>query len=97
MSSLFSKQRREIWSRRIKGFWTEYRHNKVGVVGLAIILVYAFVAIFAPWLTPYDPLTPEAIAQGFAMPEWTTLNPVNMYLPRTMDMQMDWSVKAKSD
>ncbi|MDH5461646.1 MAG: ABC transporter permease [Candidatus Bathyarchaeota archaeon] len=97
MASLFSKQRREIWSRRIKSFWQEYRNNKIGLVGLLIVFIYAFVAIFAPWLTPYDPLNPEAVAQGFAMPEWVTIIPEYRYLPRTLDMPLDWTIKDKSE
>jgi peptide/nickel transport system permease protein len=37
--------------------WRRLKRNRLAVVGLAIVLVLAFVAIFGPWLTPYDFLT----------------------------------------
>ncbi|MDD4308528.1 MAG: ABC transporter permease [Thermoplasmata archaeon] len=31
------------------------RGSKLGIAGLSIIFAFAFMAIFAPWLSPYDP------------------------------------------
>jgi ABC-type dipeptide/oligopeptide/nickel transport system permease subunit len=36
--------------------WYRLRHNKLAMVGLAIIIILFLVAIFAPLLAPYDPL-----------------------------------------
>jgi ABC-type dipeptide/oligopeptide/nickel transport system permease subunit len=36
--------------------WLRFRKNKVAMICLAFILFEIFVAIFAQWLTPYDPL-----------------------------------------
>ncbi len=36
--------------------WLYLRQNKLAMVGLAIILLYFFCAIFAPIISPYDPL-----------------------------------------
>jgi peptide/nickel transport system permease protein len=33
----------------------QYMRNPMGVVGLAMLLVVVFVAVFAPWLAPYNP------------------------------------------
>ena len=33
-----------------------YRRNRLAVVGLVIVVILAVVALFEPWLTPYDPL-----------------------------------------
>lgn len=33
-----------------------FRKNRLGMAGLIIVTVLVFVAIFAPWLAPYDPL-----------------------------------------
>lgn len=38
---------------RLAALW---RASPVGLVGAAIVLVYAFVAAAAPWLAPYDPI-----------------------------------------
>lgn len=36
--------------------WLRMRRNPLAMTGLAIILALLFVAAFAPWLAPYDPL-----------------------------------------
>jgi len=35
--------------------WSLYRRSRLGIVGLIIILGFTFMAVFAPWLAPYDP------------------------------------------
>jgi peptide/nickel transport system permease protein len=35
--------------------WTRFRRNRLALVGLALVLVLAASAAFAPWLAPYDP------------------------------------------
>ncbi|MBS3968239.1 MAG: ABC transporter permease [Truepera sp.] len=37
-------------------FWRRFRKNKMAVGGLAVVLLFAVVAIFTPYLAPYDPL-----------------------------------------
>ncbi|MEW5748493.1 MAG: ABC transporter permease subunit [Candidatus Thermoplasmatota archaeon] len=34
--------------------WKLYRQSKTGLAGLAIVLGFCIVAVFAPWLAPYD-------------------------------------------
>lgn len=36
-------------------FWNRFKRNHFGLVGLGMLLLVAVVAIFAPWLSPYDP------------------------------------------
>lgn len=36
-------------------FWSEFRHNKKGIAGLAIILFFAIMAVFAPMIAKIDP------------------------------------------
>ena len=36
-------------------FWRRYKKTKTAVFGLVIILIFAFIAINASWLAPYDP------------------------------------------
>ena len=48
-----------VGRRRAGGFADvarRYRRNRLAVVGLVIVVVLAVVALFEPWLTPYDPL-----------------------------------------
>jgi len=40
---------------RIKNFWRHFKKNRLGVGGLVIIVIVFFIAIFAPFLSLYDP------------------------------------------
>ena len=40
----------------IRGFWRAFRENRGAVVGLVVVASIFFVAIFASWLAPYNPL-----------------------------------------
>ncbi len=97
MASLFSKDQRKIQVRRIKQFWEEYRSKKIGMVGLVILSLYVFVAVFAPWLTPYKPFTQPRLAQAFAMPEWVTVFPQYQNLTTTQRISLYWNVDQGSE
>jgi peptide/nickel transport system permease protein len=36
-------------------FWKRFRKNKLGLLGAFIVLFLFVVAVFAPWIAPYDP------------------------------------------
>ncbi|MBS7635187.1 ABC transporter permease [Candidatus Bathyarchaeota archaeon] len=40
---------------KIRMFWLEYRRDRMAVFGLALVVFFAFIAILAPFITPYDP------------------------------------------
>ena len=40
---------------QIKDFWRHFKKNRLGVGGLVIIVIVFFIAIFAPFLSLYDP------------------------------------------
>ncbi len=44
-------------------------HQPLGAAGLAFIVIMALVAVFAPWVTPYDPLAVDYEAM-LAPPSW---------------------------
>jgi len=89
--------RTKVWSRRLRGFWEEFSHNKIGLFGLVILAIYGAVAIFAPVLTPYDPTLTKDLANPFAQPEWMTIFPQFRSLPRTTDIPMEWTVIKASN
>lgn len=91
------KEKRAAYSRRIKAFWLDYRRNKIGLVGIAILTMFVFLAVFAPWLTPHDPTLDKRLAQGLAMPEWITIFPQYNDLPPTLKLSVDWSVIQGSE
>ena len=43
----------------IREFWRLYRKNHLAVIGGAIVLAFILLAIFAPWVTPHDPVAPN--------------------------------------
>lgn len=44
---------------RFKGFWSEFKHSKTGVAGFFLISFFLLIAIFAPFVAPYDPKSLE--------------------------------------
>jgi peptide/nickel transport system permease protein len=97
MSSLISKDRRIIYARRIRQFWFEYRSKKIGLAGLALLILYVIVALGSPWLSPYDPMSQPRLAQAFAMPEWVTLFPQFSDLTTTQRLALSWNVEEGSE
>lgn len=45
-----------IVSSQFKRLWHNFRKRKVAVLGLIIVLVFVFIALFASFLAPYDPI-----------------------------------------
>lgn len=43
--------------------WLAFRGNLITMIGLAILLLLVFVAAFAPWLAPHDPLAQDLAAR----------------------------------
>lgn len=88
---------RQIWLRRIKGFWTDFSHNKIGLVGLGIIVLYVAMAFLEPILATYDPEA-RTPAQKYAMPEWIAIfNPDLRNAPRTVYMSAEWRWNSSYD
>jgi len=94
--SIFSKEGRKILSRRLSGFWDEYKRTKVGIAGAIILIIFGGLAIFAPLLTPYDPIISKRLAESFAQPQWVTILPHNKDLPPTQDIQLYWTAQEES-
>lgn len=59
--------------RRLSDFWNTFKRNKRGVVGLGILIFFVFMAVFAPLLTPYDPMEDWYLAGDRAKPQWLKL------------------------
>ncbi len=54
---------------KTKEFWRVYSRIRVGKIGLVLLLIYVVMAVFAPWIAPYNP---RAILVGkhFEPPSW---------------------------
>lgn len=46
----------------MKDFFYRFFHNKLAVIGSVILLAFVIVALFAPWIAPYDPYEMDATA-----------------------------------
>lgn len=92
----FNKEMRKISSRRIKDFWIDFRRNKIGLVGVALLVTFVLLAVFAPLLTPYNPTLDKGLAQGLARPQWVTIFPGQNDLPPTLTMPVNWTYENRS-
>jgi ABC-type dipeptide/oligopeptide/nickel transport system permease subunit len=64
-------------SLQLREFWFFFRQNKGAVLGLILICVFLMIAIFAPWLAPFEPSNsseylrlPPSWSQGGAKIYW---------------------------
>jgi peptide/nickel transport system permease protein len=49
--------------KELRSFARRFMRNPLGVVGLAIVVILIFTAIFAPWLATHDPYLPQLTAR----------------------------------
>jgi ABC-type dipeptide/oligopeptide/nickel transport system permease subunit len=94
---VLTKESRIIWKRRLQGFWFEYSHNKIGLVGLGLLILYISVAIFAPLIAPFpaEEVRSSSMvrhADTFALPEWITVFPPFSDWPREKIFHLNWSL-----
>lgn len=85
---------KKIWQKRIKGFWFEFSHNKIGLIGLAILLIFVVIAIFEGPIAALSYPDPEAksLAEKYAKPLWIGLiDPSSRNLPPTVNYTLDWT------
>jgi ABC-type dipeptide/oligopeptide/nickel transport system permease subunit len=85
---ILSKEKRQIYGRKLSGFWQDFSHSKVGLIGLVIIILYVVIAIVGPYLTPYPAVNTPKAAASYAIPAWMTLIPQDSNLPPTIPMSL---------
>ena len=91
---------RAVWARRIKGFWFEYSHNRIGLVGMGILFFFIATAIFAPFIAPYSMetvhLESPRQADKYALPEWTGIfGPQFRDLPLHTVHPLNWATEQQ--
>jgi peptide/nickel transport system permease protein len=59
-------------------FLKRYLASQLAAIGLAIIVIALFVAIFGPWLVPYDPSAQE-ILQRLKPPLWSNADGMHLF------------------
>jgi ABC-type dipeptide/oligopeptide/nickel transport system permease subunit len=97
MSPLLSQEKRQIYKRKIINFWDDFSHNTIGFVGLILLLIFVGMAVFAPWLTPYDPVASPRVAESMAMPSWMTMFPQYSDYPPTYEISPSWTVETGTE
>ncbi len=45
------------WENQLR-FWKLFKQNHLGIVGLFMLAICIFIALFCPWLSPFDPTEP---------------------------------------
>ncbi|HEY8346618.1 MAG TPA: oligopeptide ABC transporter permease [Symbiobacteriaceae bacterium] len=53
----FSEKPESLWQQG----WKRFRSNRLAMGGLAVLIFFILVAIFAPYLAPYDPAAPDLL------------------------------------
>ncbi|HEY8418786.1 MAG TPA: ABC transporter permease [Limnochordales bacterium] len=79
--------------------WAEYRRSPRGMLGLGIVVVFVFLGVAAPWLTPYDPLQDQFLADRMARPAWMGYFPRYRGEPVTVDAFLldDWRMAVQEN
>ncbi|MDH5449395.1 MAG: ABC transporter permease [Candidatus Bathyarchaeota archaeon] len=90
--ALFRKEKRTIYVRKIKNFWEEFSHNRIGLAGIGILIFYVMVAVFTPYISPMRPTSqeynPPRSAAMYAMPEWVRIFPQFQDLPPSFEVRL---------
>lgn len=85
---------RRIHLRKIKDFWFDFRSNRIGLMGIAIVFLFVLMGVFAPWITSQNQFGGDRVAERFSMPQWITFFPGHSDLPQTMRIPVDWSASS---
>jgi peptide/nickel transport system permease protein len=70
---MLRKRSREITMGRLKGFLNEYRQNRLGILGLCIMLFFIVLGIVGPLIDKSHPLNDMDLADGVVPPDWIVL------------------------
>ena len=97
MSPIITQEKRTIYRLKIEGFLEGFRRNRLGVLGIILLLVYIIAGLFAPWLSPYDPQQSQLLADAYAMPGWMKIFPQFSDYPNTINVTANWVVQQKTD
>ena len=52
------------WGTRLQNFWRIFRKNRMGIVGFVMLVIIIFMAVFAPFIAPYDPSSSAGFKVG---------------------------------
>jgi peptide/nickel transport system permease protein len=78
-----SRNRKDLYIRRIKSFIKQFKESKIGIIGISILIFFVFVSVFANYLSDY----PIKSTQGNIRDRFHPPN--NKYLLGTDDVGRD--------
>src|SRR5262249_29581196 len=58
-----------VWQSSLEYFWRQLLRNKLSFIAVCAIVTLAAIALFAPWIAPFDPDEPDASAV-LQPPQW---------------------------
>jgi len=94
---MLSKAKRKIYARKMREFWIDFSHNRIGFAGLLILIVFIIAAIFAPVLAPENPIGQKRVAARYALPDWITIfNPELRSKPPTIHYPLNATVSPEN-
>jgi len=56
-------ERLALWKKNLSGFWSIYSQNRMGLIGLIILIFFALLAIFGPLLVSITTLSIDGVTQ----------------------------------
>lgn len=68
------RERLTIYRRSLIETWKQFSQTRMGVIGLGIISFFTVLAVFGPYIAPYDPMKVSSwdVAPRLSMPYWVT-------------------------
>jgi len=91
------EEAKTVMGRRIRGFWEDFSHNKIGLVGATILFMYIGAAILTPVLSLGINPDQTDLADDLVPPEWLTVfNPSLNTLPRSTVYTLGWKLDNSS-
>jgi len=86
------EEAKTLMGRRIRGFWDDFSHNKIGLVGAAILFAYIAAAVLVPVLSLGVNPDSTDLADELSPPSWTSIFiPSLSNLPRTTYHTLNWN------
>ncbi len=86
------EEAKTLMGRRIRSFWTDFSHNRIGLLGVALLSAYVVSAIFVPIVSLGIDPNKTKLADNRVPPEWMTmLNPAMSDVPRSSNYATNWT------
>jgi peptide/nickel transport system permease protein len=68
---LIDRRKLLIWRKKIEEFWNSFKQYRLGLIGLGILIFFILIAIFAPYIAPYQiSLTNINPSEALKPPSW---------------------------